>query len=185
MEHEFVGLAAELSVAAIRNIPRPAAYSVDSFLVGQVIEAWWIGKFWQFNISFDKELSTAQKNHTQPQQSGTSSPCWSCTVVGVASHSSTSIFASQPAWLCLLCCSPSTAKLMNHAFKKMRLGLLGGHSIHSIPKLCRFLRNWPCCAGLSVVFLGSRIHIWYVKVSGVIYTPNCHCDAHWSGFTIV
>lgn len=38
-EHEFVGLAAELSVAPMRNIPRPAAYSVDSFLVGQVIEA--------------------------------------------------------------------------------------------------------------------------------------------------
>lgn len=38
-KHEFVGLAAELSVAPMRNIPRPAAYSVDSFLVGQVIEA--------------------------------------------------------------------------------------------------------------------------------------------------
>lgn len=106
---------------------------------------------------------------------------------GVASHSSTSIFSSQPAWLCLLCCSPSTDKLMNHAFKKLRLGLLWGHSIHSIPKLCRFLRNWPCCAGLSVVLLGGRIRPTHLICQGI----RCHLHTKLSvrcpldGFTIV
>lgn len=159
------------------------------FLVDRVIEAWWIENFWQFNNSFDKELSTPQKNHILPQQSGTSSPCWSCTVVGWR-------LILQPAFSqvsqhgCVYCVvRPARTAQSSWWIVRLRSwgwDLLGASPLHLFhPQIVQISQKLALLCRIEHYAGEFNQHIWYVKRPSVIYTPNCQCDGHWSGFTIV